>query len=55
VGGGPMTTAFAGRRVLVTAGPTFEDIDPVRFIGNRSTSAPPRWLTGVRARSPRRR
>jgi len=32
-----MTTAFAGRRVLVTAGPTFEDIDPVRFIGNRSS------------------
>lgn len=26
-----------GRRVLVTAGPTVEDIDPVRFIGNRST------------------
>jgi phosphopantothenoylcysteine decarboxylase/phosphopantothenate--cysteine ligase len=23
--------------VLVTAGPTFEDIDPVRFIGNRSS------------------
>lgn len=32
-----MTAAFAGRRVLVTAGPTFEDIDPVRFIGNRSS------------------
>ena len=28
---------FAGRRVVVTAGPTFEDIDPVRFIGNRSS------------------
>jgi phosphopantothenoylcysteine decarboxylase/phosphopantothenate--cysteine ligase len=26
-----------GRRVLVTAGPTIEDIDPVRFIGNRSS------------------
>jgi phosphopantothenoylcysteine decarboxylase/phosphopantothenate--cysteine ligase len=26
-----------GRRVVVTAGPTFEDIDPVRFIGNRSS------------------
>lgn len=24
-------------RILVTAGPTLEDIDPVRFIGNRST------------------
>ena len=28
---------LAGRRVLVNAGPTFEDIDPVRFIGNRSS------------------
>ena len=26
-----------GKRILVTAGPTFEDIDPVRFIGNRSS------------------
>lgn len=26
-----------GKKVLVTAGPTFEEIDPVRFIGNRST------------------
>lgn len=26
-----------GKRVLVTAGPTFEDIDPVRFVGNRSS------------------
>lgn len=26
-----------GKRVLVTAGPTFESIDPVRFIGNRSS------------------
>lgn len=28
---------FAGRRVLITAGPTCEDIDPVRYIGNRSS------------------
>jgi phosphopantothenoylcysteine decarboxylase/phosphopantothenate--cysteine ligase len=26
-----------GRKVLVTAGPTYEPIDPVRFIGNRSS------------------
>ena len=26
-----------GVRILVTAGPTLEDIDPVRFIGNRSS------------------
>jgi len=30
-------SSLAGRRVLVTAGPTFEDIDPVRFVGNRSS------------------
>ncbi|MFO1060189.1 MAG: bifunctional phosphopantothenoylcysteine decarboxylase/phosphopantothenate--cysteine ligase CoaBC [Dongiaceae bacterium] len=29
--------ALAGRRVLVTSGPTYEAIDPVRFIGNRSS------------------
>ena len=26
-----------GQRVLVTAGPTYEDLDPVRYIGNRSS------------------
>jgi phosphopantothenoylcysteine decarboxylase / phosphopantothenate---cysteine ligase len=28
---------FAGRKVIVSAGPTFEDLDPVRFLGNRSS------------------
>lgn len=28
---------LAGRSILITAGPTFEDIDPVRFVGNRSS------------------
>lgn len=28
---------WTGRRVVVTAGPTYEPIDPVRFVGNRST------------------
>jgi phosphopantothenoylcysteine decarboxylase/phosphopantothenate--cysteine ligase len=28
---------LAGRRILVTAGPTWEPLDPVRFLGNRST------------------
>ena len=28
---------LSGRRVVVTAGPTYEPIDPVRFIGNRSS------------------
>jgi phosphopantothenoylcysteine decarboxylase / phosphopantothenate---cysteine ligase len=32
-GAGPL----AGRTVLVTAGPTFEPLDPVRFLGNRSS------------------
>lgn len=30
-------TDLAGQKVLVTAGPTVEDIDPVRFVSNRST------------------
>ena len=28
---------LAGRRIVVTAGPTHEPIDPVRFLGNRSS------------------
>lgn len=28
---------LTGKKILVTAGPTYEDIDPVRFIGNRSS------------------
>jgi len=28
---------LAGLNVLVSAGPTYEDIDPVRFVGNRSS------------------
>lgn len=31
------SASLAGRSVLVTAGPTYEDIDPVRFVGNRSS------------------
>jgi phosphopantothenoylcysteine decarboxylase/phosphopantothenate--cysteine ligase len=30
-------TSLSGQRVLITAGPTIEDLDPVRFIGNRSS------------------
>ena len=29
--------SLAGTRIVVSAGPTFEDIDPARFIGNRSS------------------
>lgn len=28
---------FEGKKILITAGPTFEQIDPVRFIGNYSS------------------
>lgn len=28
---------WQGKKVLITAGPTYEDIDPVRFIGNKSS------------------
>ncbi len=31
------TGALSGKRMLITAGPTYEDIDPVRFIANRSS------------------
>lgn len=31
------SSALAGRRVIVTAGPTVEPIDPVRFVSNRSS------------------
>jgi phosphopantothenoylcysteine decarboxylase/phosphopantothenate--cysteine ligase len=33
----PPASSLTGRRVLVTAGPTYEDIDPVRYVGNRSS------------------
>src|ERR687888_1926154 len=39
----PYTTLFRsrgsllGRLVVVTAGPTYEDIDSVRYVGNRSS------------------
>ncbi|HXD93326.1 MAG TPA: bifunctional phosphopantothenoylcysteine decarboxylase/phosphopantothenate--cysteine ligase CoaBC, partial [Bacteroidia bacterium] len=29
--------ALKGKKVLISAGPTYEEIDPVRFIGNRSS------------------
>lgn len=31
------TRQLSGKRVMITAGPTYERIDPVRFIGNYST------------------
>ena len=32
-----MSTPLKGKQALITAGPTYEAIDPVRFIGNHST------------------
>ena len=32
-----VTQTLAGKKVLVTAGPTYEDIDAVRYVGNRSS------------------
>jgi phosphopantothenoylcysteine decarboxylase/phosphopantothenate--cysteine ligase len=39
-----------GQRVLVTAGPTYEDFDPVRFIGNRSSGRMGYAVAGEAAR-----
>jgi phosphopantothenoylcysteine decarboxylase/phosphopantothenate--cysteine ligase len=33
----PQSVPLAGKRVLITAGPTHEPIDPVRYIANRSS------------------
>ncbi len=33
----PRHSLLRGKRVVVTAGPTYEDIDPVRYVGNRSS------------------
>ena len=33
----PRGGALAGRRIVVTSGPTHEPIDPVRYLGNRSS------------------
>jgi phosphopantothenoylcysteine decarboxylase/phosphopantothenate--cysteine ligase len=33
----PVDSLLRGRRMVVTAGPTYEDIDPVRYVGNRSS------------------
>ncbi|RUL70555.1 bifunctional phosphopantothenoylcysteine decarboxylase/phosphopantothenate--cysteine ligase CoaBC [Dyella choica] len=40
-----------GKRVVVSAGPTYEDIDPVRFIGNRSSGRMGFAVAGAAARA----
>jgi len=37
LGDGGLGNALAGKRVIVTSGPTHEPIDPVRYIANRSS------------------
>lgn len=32
-----VTASLAAKRIIVSAGPTYEDLDPVRFLGNRSS------------------
>jgi phosphopantothenoylcysteine decarboxylase/phosphopantothenate--cysteine ligase len=44
---GPLTADLAGRRVVVSAGGTREEIDPVRFIGNWSTGTQGYALAGT--------
>jgi phosphopantothenoylcysteine decarboxylase/phosphopantothenate--cysteine ligase len=39
-----------GQRVLVTAGPTYEDFDPVRYLGNRSSGRMGFAIAGEAAR-----
>lgn len=49
--GTPATTSeLAGRRVVITAGGTREPIDPVRFLGNRSSGKQGYALAAVAAR-----
>ncbi|PPU78360.1 bifunctional phosphopantothenoylcysteine decarboxylase/phosphopantothenate--cysteine ligase CoaBC [Xanthomonas cucurbitae] len=33
----PSSAQLAGLRMVISAGPTFEDLDPVRYVGNRSS------------------
>ena len=40
VGERPATGPLAGKRVLITSGPTHEPIDPVRYLANRSSGKP---------------
>ncbi|MEM9290580.1 MAG: bifunctional phosphopantothenoylcysteine decarboxylase/phosphopantothenate--cysteine ligase CoaBC [Acidobacteriota bacterium] len=48
-GGQEAPLPLAGRRVLISAGPTFEAVDPVRFLGNRSSGKMGFALAGAAA------
>jgi phosphopantothenoylcysteine decarboxylase / phosphopantothenate---cysteine ligase len=47
----PGARALAGRRVLVTSGPTHEPIDPVRYIANRSSGRQGHAVAAAAARA----
>ena len=46
----PTNRALSGRRALVTAGPTLEAIDPVRYIANRSSGKQGYAIAGALSR-----
>ncbi len=48
---GRITKPLAGRRVVVTSGPTHEPIDPVRYIGNRSSGKQGHAIAAAAARA----
>lgn len=50
-GKGQQTAALRGRQVLITAGPTQEPIDPVRYISNHSTGKMGYAIAGAFARA----
>ena len=47
---GNASGALAGRRAVVTSGPTWEPIDPVRYIANRSSGKQGHAIAGALAR-----
>lgn len=47
---GEKKKSLTGKKILVTAGPTFENIDPVRFIGNYSSGKMGYAIAGELAR-----
>ncbi len=46
----PAPSPLAGRHAIVTSGPTWEAIDPVRYIGNRSSGKQGHAIAGALAR-----
>jgi phosphopantothenoylcysteine decarboxylase/phosphopantothenate--cysteine ligase len=51
IGGASNAGALAGRRVVVTSGPTQEPIDPVRYISNRSSGKQGHAIAAAAARA----